>query len=160
MPLTNSVTLILQVGEALLGLEAARVAEVLHLCELSRPPGLPGFLAGFLNLEGRAMPALQLDRVLGLPPREPDLYSHLVLLHSGVALVAGRVLRLAEIPPEQHLALAPGCTFNDCCRAELPLPEGTVHLLDVDRLLLREEKERLAELTSRAQERLAELEAG
>jgi len=53
------------------GLPLAEVAEVVPMALLSRAPGLPPLLAGFLNLAGTAVPVLRTDRLFGLPDLTP-----------------------------------------------------------------------------------------
>src|SRR5438128_2487698 len=61
-------------------LPLASVQEVVPMPLLSRPPGLPSVLAGFLDLGGAIVPVLRLDRLLGLSEVVPGLYTPLLVL--------------------------------------------------------------------------------
>ncbi len=144
-----------QFGETVAALPLAAVAEVLPLPRVFRPPGLPSTLAGFINLRGEAVPVIALAPLLGGEAREPSLYDHLVVLKDGVALLVERVLdaaaRAAEAAPADEAD-----SLNGCVEANLLLDGRLVPALSAQRLLMAEEKERLADLTARAQARIGE----
>lgn len=157
--------LLLRLGGLVCALPQAAVAEVLPLPLLWRPPGLPASLAGFLNLDGAAVPVLDLAWLFGLPAEtapqgEAALYRHLLLLEGvpAQALLVDRVLDLVPAQPAQRRPVAPEHSLNGCVVAELDLPgqPGLVHLLDPARILLAQEQAALAELQQGAQRRLAE----
>lgn len=157
--------LLLRLGTRRCALPAAVVRELLPLPRLWRPPGLPRPLAGFLNLGGAAVPVLDLPRLLGLADpaggAESALYRHLVLA-AGVlpgqdlALLVDRVLDMMTAPASALRPLAPEQSLNGCASAEIETPEGFVHLLAPDRILLAQERSRLAALRDAEQARLAE----
>jgi len=160
--------LLLRLGTRRCALPRAAVREILPLPRLWRPPGLPRPLAGFMNLGGDALPVLDLVRLFGLEAEgaagEAALYRHVVLtgpLPGGepFGLLVDRVLDLLNIPPAQLRPIPPENTLNNCAVAEIETPDGFVHLLAPDRLLLEGERARLAALRQGAQARLAEWEA-
>ena len=55
-----------------LGIPVDLVQEVLTAQRIARVPLAPAAVAGFLNLRGQIVTALDLRTVLGLPPRAPD----------------------------------------------------------------------------------------
>jgi purine-binding chemotaxis protein CheW len=161
-------------GESPLGLLAFRLAgqlcalplekvrEILPMPRLARPPGLPSLLEGFLNLGGMALPVLRLDQLFALPPLQPGLYTPLLVLRDPdppLALLVEQVEAVLSVPGEALLPVREGHAFNDCATAEVALGGRTLHLLSPERLLLREERQRLAELQAMAQQRLGGLGA-
>lgn len=142
------------------------VREILPLPRLSRPPGLPRALAGFFSLAGVAVPVLALHRLLGLcaaegAQREDGLYAHLVLVDAcdgerPVALLVDRVLDARPVPKGRLGPVPPGDTLNGCVEAEAELDGALVPVLAIDRLLLAQERQALADLGRQAQERLGE----
>ncbi|WP_342636507.1 chemotaxis protein CheW [Methylobacterium nonmethylotrophicum] len=137
------------------------VREVLPLPRLWRPPGAPAALAGFLNLAGSAVPVLDLAVLFGLGrpvAARQALYRHLVLVHGATpqALMVDRAADVVRVAPDQVRPVADAATLNGCVAAEIRLGEGLVHGLSVDRILLAEERVRLAAQTRDAQARLAE----
>jgi purine-binding chemotaxis protein CheW len=161
-------------------LDPAAVARVVALPLLSRPPGTPPLLHGFLNLGGEAVPVLDLRRLLdlagpdgasepgpdGRPPAAgapPDPYAHLIIVKRApvpLALLVDRAIGLLAVDDEAVSPLQAGQTFNDCAEQSVQLADRTVALLSVDRLLLQEERGRIAELQGIEQHRLRQLEDG
>jgi purine-binding chemotaxis protein CheW len=72
------------------------------------------------------------------------------------ALLVDRVLDVATVDASQLSAVQQAETLNGCVEAEVTWSGRLVHLLSVDRILLTEEKQALAELGRRAQNRLNE----
>lgn len=143
------------------GIPAAAVREVLPLPLLSRPPGTPAPLAGFLNLGGSAIGVLCPRRLFLLLDAPPGLYAHLILLRAAaapLALLVDRALGTAEISDKDVLPIGEDRSFNGCVDSEAVVEGRTIHLLLPDKLLLKEERTRIAELQSMESERLRGLE--
>jgi purine-binding chemotaxis protein CheW len=131
------------------------------LAELSRPPGLPQLLAGFLNRAGVAVAVLRLDRLFGLSEIIPGLHTPLLILRSAdppLALLVERVSRIARLPDDAVLPVPAGESFNDCAEGVATLNGQLVVLLSAERLLLEKESQCLAELQDAEQARLLQLE--
>ncbi|KZE15304.1 MULTISPECIES: chemotaxis protein CheW [Sphingomonas] len=144
--------LILRVGDTRLALPMAAVREVLPLLPIDTPPGLPRPLLGFVTLQGLPVPVLAPHLLLD-PQQQTgpvDLSAHLVRLRDDVCLLVDRAEDVAtgDVGP-----LDPGHSLNDAITGELALPDGTVHVVAPDRLLLDSERAVLAELTAVAAER-------
>jgi purine-binding chemotaxis protein CheW len=146
-------------------LHRSAAREFLPLPHLWRPPALPRPVAGFFNLGGHAVPVLRLDVLFGLPGvedgAEADLYRHLILVDrfspSGTsALLVDRVLDVASVDTSQLSSVGEEGTLNGCVEAEVTWDGRLVHLLSVERILLAEEQQALAELGRQAQSRLGE----
>jgi purine-binding chemotaxis protein CheW len=152
--------LLFRLGGHACALPADAVAEVVPLPLLSRPPGLPDLLEGLLNLGGWAVPVVRLDRLLGLPPLTPGLYTPLLVLRrpAALALLVEAVQGLVSVPAADVRPGAPGHSCNDCLEGELTLAGRPVALLDPERLLLAKERRCLAALQAAEQERLRRLE--
>ena len=128
---------------------------------LSRPPGLPSLLEGFLNLGGTAVPVVRLAQLFDLPELVPALYTPLLILRTSedrVALLVESVRGIVAASPTDIRAGYDGGTFNDCVEGEITVSDQVVHLLSPERLLLEKERQLLAELQAVEQDRLRELE--
>ena len=146
-------------------LHRSAAREFLPLPHLWRPPVIPRPVAGFFNLGGHAVPVLRLDALFGLQPvadgAEADLYRHLILIDrfsaSGTsALLVDRVLDVASVDTSRLSSVREEGTLNGCVEAEITWDGRLVHLLSVERILLAEEQQALAELGRQAQNRLSE----
>src|SRR6516165_6066785 len=58
------------------------VIEVLRMATLRPLPEAPPFIAGLLNLRGQGIVVLDLLKRLGLPAKEPDLNSQIVIVET------------------------------------------------------------------------------
>jgi purine-binding chemotaxis protein CheW len=137
------------------------VREILPLPLLSHPPGIPSFLEGFLNLGGQAIPVLNATRLFRLQGPAPSPYAHLVVLETRgmpLAVLADRAAETTEVPKESVMPVGQSLSFNDCLEGDARIGGRTVHMLSVEKLLLEEERRRIAELRAMEQERLRELE--
>lgn len=147
--------LILRIGDTRLALPMAAVREVLPLLPIDAPPGLPRPLLGFVTLQGQPVPVLA-PRLLLDPQQQAgriDLSAHLVRLRDDICLLVDRAEDVAtgDVGP-----LDAGHSLNDAITGELALPDGMVHVVAPDRLLLDGERAMLAELTAAAAERRAQ----
>ena len=142
-------------------LPLTEVQEIVPMAKLSRPPGLPPVLAGFLNLEGTAVPVVRLDRLFQLPEQSLGLYTRLLILRhpdSQVALLAEKVSEILAVSPEAVLPVPESHSFNDCVEGMITVQDRVILLLSAERILLEKEHQCLAEFRDREQARLAELE--
>jgi purine-binding chemotaxis protein CheW len=133
------------------------VQEVIAMASLAKPPGLPSLLEGFLNLGGQAVPILRADRLLGLPTLEAGLYTHLLILKQGdflEGLMVDQVQAILTLSPTDLRPIEALDLFNGCCTAEISGPDGPVHLLSAQALLLEKERAVLREHSARMQQRL------
>ncbi len=146
-------------------IRAEEVQEIVLMASLARPPGLPAIVEGFLNLRGTAIPVIRLERLFGGSPAPFGLYSPLIVLRGrpdSLALLAERVDNVVWASESTLKPVPAGHCFNDCTEAEIWLepPATPIHLLSRERLLLAQERSRIAELRGAAQRHLAELEPG
>ncbi len=141
-------------------LPLASLQEVLPLPQLSRPPGLPALLEGFLNLGGAAVPILRLDRLFGLPELALGRYTPLLVLRQPedrLALLVESAQVVVHVRPQDVRPVRSGLSFNDCSEGEVTVGDRPVHLLSPERVLLEKERQCLAEWQAVEQERLAAL---
>ncbi len=137
------------------------VREILPLPLLSHPPGIPSLLEGFLNLGGQAIPVLNPARLFRLQSPAPGPYSHLIVLEKTgmpLAILADHAAGAMEVPKESVMPVGQDFSFNDCLEGDARIGGRAVHILSVEKLLLEEERSRIAELRAMEQERLRELE--
>ena len=160
-PSARRALVIFHLGGQAYGLPLEEVLEIVPLALLSRPPGLPAMMAGFLGLEGQAVPVLRLDRLFGLPELTPGLYTPLLILRSPghpLALLVEKVSRITAVAADAVVPVPPGESFNDCAEGVVTLDSHVVLLLSPERLLLDKEQQCLAEFQDLEQARLRALE--
>jgi len=157
--LTQRQLVVFSLAETFCALDLGKVREILPTAELSAPPGMPDLLAGFLNLGGTAVPVLRLGRLFQMPVKEPGLYEHLILLRDSrpLALLVDRVDEVRTCSEDALRPVGEKNSFNDCVQSQFTHKDRTIHVLALDRLLLKEEEARLTELRDLEQKRLREL---
>ncbi|WP_448207198.1 chemotaxis protein CheW [Azospirillum sp. sgz302134] len=146
----------------ILALPAAAVRRFLPLPLLDRPPTAPPVVAGLFRYQGKAVPVLRLDVLLGLEPAKPELYAPLLLLEREgwpLALLAGRVHDIVPVPDGALLEAEAGLSFNACAVGSFTFGTGNATLLDPERLLTETEGRLLAAFQAMADERLAAWQA-
>lgn len=152
--------LMLDVAGTACALPREAVAEVLPLPELQAAPASGGWLAGFVNLGGRAVPVLDLAPILGLRElgSSAGLYAHLVLAQDrSLAWLVDRVADLALVSASAQRPADPAASLNGCVAAELALSDRLIPALDPKRLLTEAERMRVEGLTRAAATRLSAL---
>lgn len=149
-------------GGLTLGLDAAHVAEIVPNAWMDMPPGMGPHVAGILDLGGSAVTVLAADRLLGIEPVVFGLDASILVMKGAppLGLLTGRVQGvIAAAAGCRRLPLDPSLSFHACLTAQLQVGHRVVHLLDWNRLLLAEERARLAAFAARRQARLAALDA-
>ncbi len=138
------------------------VEEIVPMAELSPVSGAPAFLSGFLDAGGQLVAVISLRRLLGMPDRARELYSPLLILKASpqqIALEVDGVSRIVDVGDDELIFVAEGCSLNDCTSAVARLDGQAVVLLSPERLLLEQERRRVAELAELVRQRLAVVEA-
>lgn len=160
---TTTALVVFRVGDRSCALPAERVARVVHLPELARPPAGPPLLEGFLLCADGVVPVVRSARVLGLGETATGLYTPLLLLAGGagpLALLVDAVDAVVHLDDGALRPVVPAATLNGCVAGQWRRQGATVHLLDADRLLLRQEEERLRQLAEQVRRRLGDLPGG
>lgn len=120
------------------GLPLGSVHEVVRAVAITRLPAAPAVVEGAIDLRGRVVPALDLRRRFGLPPREISPRDHLVIASTGGRLVALRVDRadwLVELEPDAVDEAADLGAGRDYVAGVARLPDGLVLIHDLETFL-------------------------
>lgn len=146
------------------GLPVESVREVVPVAWLDHPPHLSAMIEGVLNLGGHAVPVLRLARLLGLDGGQYGLDASILIMRPGeggglLGLLVEHVDGVRDMGEFSAMGLAAGQSFNDCLAEVLERDGRAVNLLAWDRVLLEQERSRLAEFQARSQARLDELTA-
>lgn len=151
---------VFSVGSRRCALPSGDVVKLLPLPRLAGPPGLPRLMAGFLDLAGRIVPVLALGELFGTGrPAADDPYAHVVLVRSilpgePVGLLVDRVLSVPAVEAGAIKPVAEGETLNGCVTGEVDVDGERVAVLSAGRILMEQERLRLADLRAAAAERL------
>jgi purine-binding chemotaxis protein CheW len=118
-----------------------RVREIVRLRPITPVPRVPAAIRGVISLRGEVVEVMDLRLRLGLPSRDADRASRIIVLHGDDGAVTGllvdSVRDVLRIPEDQMRSSAGG--DNEAVAALLVRGDEFVSLLDLDRVLELEE---------------------
>ena len=140
-----------EVGEEEYGLDILRVKEVIRIREITRLPNTPSFVKGIINLRGDVIPIVDLRDKFGLEHREYTSMTRVIVVDVEgrlVGMVVDAASQVVRIPADQIDPPPPiaGGLSTEYIKGVGKLEERLVILLDIDRILTREEKVELEKL--------------
>jgi purine-binding chemotaxis protein CheW len=139
---------VFQLGAELYGVEIARVHEIIRLQSVTRVPRAPAFVEGVINLRGKVIPVIDLRRRFGLPAADHTRASRVVVVEIGEQVVGivvdsvSEVLRVKSSIVEPPSPVVAGID-SEYLHGIAKLPDRLVILLDLDRVLGRDERRAL-----------------
>ncbi len=144
------------VADRRLAVSIEQVARVIHAVEITPLPAATLLaaaptVAGFVDLHGDLVPVVDMRRRLGLAERELELTDHFVLVQRDSGrwfLACDGVVGVVELSDGSLSARDRLDRGSDCCSADLYLDEGTVSVLDLERLVSAKEANRVRSLLS------------
>lgn len=151
---------VFRLGRDGFALPVETVSEVVPLAWLARPPNMPSFVSGILNLGGIAVPVLRTDILLGVSEAAFGLESSILIMKGGAGPLGLLVSHVEGVRPASawdRLPVAAEHSFHGCVSARLEGPQEGLHLIAWEQVLLREERLRLDEFQRQTQARLEEL---
>jgi purine-binding chemotaxis protein CheW len=135
---------VFQLGAELYGVEIARVHEIIRLQPVTRVPRAPSFVEGVINLRGKVIPVVDMRRRFGLPLAEHTRATRIVVLEIGDQVVGAIVDGVSEVLRVNAATVEPPSPVVAGVDSEYllgiaKLPDRLVILLDLDRVLARDE---------------------
>ncbi|MGV3531573.1 MAG: chemotaxis protein CheW, partial [Chthoniobacteraceae bacterium] len=139
--------LLFRIAGQRLAFPLSAVCEVLPAAAVTRPLDAPPWLLGFLRLGPETLPVAELAVLLGLPGGTLTLQSHFIRPVDGPVWFVDRVEQIVAAPeltplPDSHF-------INEYAAGSFHDDGGEVIVLRLRRLLLVEERERIAQITQR-----------
>lgn len=121
-----------------LGVDVARVQEVIRYQEMTRVPMAPPAVRGLINLRGQIVTAIDLRQRLGLGASPPDARPMNVVVRDGGGAVSLLVDDIDEVlePPEDAWEAPPESlpdAVRDLIRGVYKLPNRILLVLDAER---------------------------
>jgi purine-binding chemotaxis protein CheW len=139
---------VFQLGAELYGVEISRVHEIIRLQSVTKVPRAPAFVEGVINLRGKVIPVVDLRRRFGLPTAEHTRASRIVVVELGDQVVGiivdgvSEVLRVNTATVEPPSPVVAGID-SEYLHGIAKLSDRLVILLDLDRILARDERRAL-----------------
>ncbi|MDD2220287.1 MAG: chemotaxis protein CheW [Desulfoplanes sp.] len=139
------------IGEEEFGVEILQVQEIIRMREITRVPNAPDFVEGVINLRGKVIPVIDLRLRFGLQAKEHDKKTRIIVIEVKQMIVGfvvdsvSEVLRIPagtiELPPPVISGLD-----SEYISGVGKLDDRLLIMLDLNRLLSREEKSVLGEV--------------
>jgi len=115
------------------GIDVMHVREVLKVSEITPVPGAPGFVVGIINLRGNVVTVLDTRRRFGLPPRDFDDATRIIILETDEEVLGMVVDSVAEVRDVRHsdIETAPNVGSDESARfiQGVTHQEGTLLIL-------------------------------
>ncbi|BCX81601.1 purine-binding chemotaxis protein CheW [Methylomarinovum caldicuralii] len=86
-----------RLGEETYGINVMQVQEVLRVSEIAPVPGAPDYVIGIINLRGNVVTVIDTRARFGLPSKEPDDLSRIVIIESNNQVIGILVDSVAEV---------------------------------------------------------------
>ncbi|HLZ26479.1 MAG TPA: chemotaxis protein CheW [Chloroflexota bacterium] len=141
---------VFHLGAELYGVEISRVHEIIRLQAVTRVPHSPVFVEGVINLRGKVISVINLRRRFGLPAADDTRAGRIVVVDINDQVIGmvvdgvSEVLRVSTSTIEPPSPAVAGID-SEYLEGIVKLPERLVILLDLDRVLTREERRALEE---------------
>ena len=104
-----------RLGEEIYGIDVLQVQEVLRITEISPVPGAPHYVLGIINLRGNVVTVIDARNRFGLPPKETDDASRIIVVDAFdkvIGLLVDNVSEVAYVPNSQ-IEAAPNVGSDD-----------------------------------------------
>lgn len=138
-------------GDEEFGVDILKVQEIILPMAITKVPKAPEFVEGVINLRGKVIPVIDLRRRFGLKPKEQDKYTRIIVIEINQMIVGfvvdsiSEVLRIPASTVEPTPPVVAGIE-SEYISGVGKLEDRLLILLDLDRLLSREDVEALGQL--------------
>ncbi|MBP8975148.1 MAG: purine-binding chemotaxis protein CheW, partial [Bacteroidetes bacterium] len=68
------------IGEEEFGVDILKVQEINRMLNVTRVPNAPEYVEGVINLRGKVIPVVDLRKRFGLPPKEHDKNTRIIVI--------------------------------------------------------------------------------
>lgn len=102
-------------GDEIYGIDVLQVQEVLRITEISPVPGSPDYVLGIINLRGNVVTVIDARYRFGLPPKDIDDASRIIVVDAFekvIGLLVDNVSEVAYVPNAQ-IETAPNVGADD-----------------------------------------------
>jgi purine-binding chemotaxis protein CheW len=123
------------------GVEILKVQEIIRMLEITHVPNTPPFIDGILNLRGKVIPIMDLRSRFGMPRKEHDKNSRIVVVDLGGRIIGfvvdsvNEVLRIPKSVTEAPPPIIAGINA-EYITAVGKLEDRLLILLDLDKVVL------------------------
>ncbi len=133
------------------GINVMQVQEVLRVSEIAPVPGAPHYVLGIINLRGNVVTVIDTRKRFALPQHEIDDLSRIIIIEVDGQVVGLLVDQVAEVAymRTSQIESAPDVGNDESSKyiqGVVTREEGLLILVDVNKLLSKDEWQEMAEL--------------
>jgi purine-binding chemotaxis protein CheW len=133
------------------GINVMQVQEVLRVSEIAPVPGAPHYVLGIINLRGNVVTVIDTRKRFALPQHEIDDRSRIIIIEVDGQVVGLLVDQVAEVAymRSSQIESAPDVGNDESSKyiqGVVTREEGLLILVDVNKLLSKDEWQEMAEL--------------
>jgi purine-binding chemotaxis protein CheW len=139
-------------GEEEYAIEILKVQEIIRMIPITRVPNSPEFINGVINLRGKVIPVMDLGKRIGLPEKETDNDSRIIVVEIQNKIIGfivdkvNIVLRINNsiIEPTPQMV---GRTNAEFINGIAKMEHSLLILLDLDKVMEPDELEEVATIS-------------
>jgi purine-binding chemotaxis protein CheW len=146
---------VFELGSEHYGVDIAAVESIIKMQQITRIPQAPSFVEGITNLRGKVLPVIDLRKRFGLPPRETDKNSRIIVVsinQTEVGMIVEGVSEVLTIS-DQTVEAAPTITTttdSTFITGIAKIDQRLVILLDLSKVLSVQEQASLEGISPEA----------
>jgi purine-binding chemotaxis protein CheW len=139
------------IGDEEFGVDILKVQEIIRTMEITKVPRAPMFVEGVINLRGKVIPIIDLRKRFGLETKSHDKNTRIIVIEINNMIVGfvvdsvSEVLRIPASTVEPPPPVVAGLE-SEYISGVGKLEDRLLILLDLNRLLSREEKDVLTQV--------------
>ncbi|MFA6596733.1 MAG: chemotaxis protein CheW [Ignavibacteriaceae bacterium] len=136
------------IGDEEFGVDILYVQEINRMSQVTKVPNAPDFVNGVINLRGRVIPVIDLRLKFGMPKKEPDKNTRIIVMEVSGKTVGfivdsvNEVLRISKDVTEPPPELAMGIN-SEYIKSVGKLEDRLLILIDLEKILSTEESVQL-----------------
>ena len=141
------------IGDEEFGVDILKVHEINRMVDVTRVPNMPEYIDGVINLRGKVIPIIDLRRRFGMPRKEKDKNTRIVVVELAgrvlgfVVDAVSEVLRIPKSVTEPPPPIIAGIEA-EYITAIGKLENRLLILLDLDKVLTNSETEELRQVAA------------
>ncbi len=141
--------IVFNLGDEKYGVEISQVREIIRPSKITRIPNAPDFVEGVINLRGQVTTIINLRKRFGLPPKDIDNDTRIIVVEYNGAVIGMMVDTVSEVKylSAEDIEPLPNIITS---RSEAKflkgigkLPDGLLILIDLNKVLSDEEVENI-----------------
>lgn len=130
-----------KVGGEEFGVDIQNIQEINRLTEITKVPRAPAFLEGVINLRGKVIPVINLNKRLTLEGRGRTKNARIIVVETDdkktLGFIVDSVSKIVRVPRDA-VELPSMIGRDECIRGVVKTEDGLVTLLDLKKLFSKE----------------------